>query len=530
MLIFISEDDLLLLRRGWLCLMASDFNIHIGTREGYGGSRTPFGLDDADAFQHVWINGQTGVGKSALLRSMFAQTVANGHGCTLIDPNGDLADEVLNYIPLSRRNDVVICDPSNSEDVLPINPFFEIPPDSRSHVANDFTEAAKHIWIDSWGERMDWILTNVVAAILDAPSSLCPTLLSISMLLTDEHYRKKIIHNIQDTQVRSFFEKEFLRYSKRDRDAFIMPIENKIGKITANPFIRNMLSPYKPAFQFKDVIRKRSILILRLPKGSLGSTPTKLLGSLSISTIINAAMLQEKLPYSERIPHYLFIDEKHNLETNALISGYSELRKYKLGIISTTQYTDQLDDDLLASMFGNVGTIIAFRSSASDADRFAKQIGEFQPEQYTQLAIGEVRVRLLRAGKIDVPFRAQTKIDLIKPFNKAQQIRTFNSERYTRPRADVEEEYRRWIRKEMIEPGTRREQRKATVERRKQHRDGKTKIHHMPIEPSTLTKRGVEARAKIRKILGSKSPESSALQKPTRRKKRRPRHTNPCHN
>ena len=144
--------------------MASDFDIHIGTQELWGGGERPFGLNVDDVFQHVWLNGQTGVGKSALMRSMFAQTIANGNGCTLIDLNGDLSNEVLDDIPLSRRDDVIICDPSDTEHVLPINPFYQIPLDKRAIVAADFNEACRHIWADSWGERMDWILYNVVAA------------------------------------------------------------------------------------------------------------------------------------------------------------------------------------------------------------------------------------------------------------------------------------------------------------------------------------------------------------------------------
>ena len=152
--------------------MADDLHIHIGTRERWGGVTEPFGLSERDAFQHVWMNGQTGVGKSALLLSMFAQVVAHGHGCTLIDLNGDLANDALNLIPLSRRDDVIFSDAADTEHVLPINPFYRIPADRRSTVASDFTEAAKQIWIESWGERLDWVLLNVVSAILDAPE--CP--------------------------------------------------------------------------------------------------------------------------------------------------------------------------------------------------------------------------------------------------------------------------------------------------------------------------------------------------------------------
>jgi len=217
--------------------MASNFDIHIGTRELWGGATTPFGLNVDDVFQHVWLNGQTGVGKSALMRSMFAQAVANGHGCTLVDLNGDLANEVLDAIPLARRDDVVICDPSDADHVLPINPFYQIPIDKRAIVAADFTDACRHIWADSWGERMDWILYNVVAAILHAPEKLRPTILSIPALLTVQHYREQIIRHVQDLEVVRFFDHEFDRYSANKRSEFIMPIENKIGKIIALPSI-----------------------------------------------------------------------------------------------------------------------------------------------------------------------------------------------------------------------------------------------------------------------------------------------------
>jgi hypothetical protein len=275
------------------------------------------------------------------------------------------------------------------------------------------------------------------------------------------------------------------------------------------------LAPYQPSFQFQNAITNRSIIIVRLPKGSIGATPAKLLGSLIVSTLINAALNQAAIDYRERIPHFLFIDEQHNLNTTALTSAYSELRKYKLAIISSTQYTEQMPDDVLKSMFGNIGTIIAFRSSSSDAHRFEHHIGQFPAEQYTQLGLGDVRVRLLSGGSPQIPFRAATTIDHIDPPHKAQQIRRHNRERYTRPRAEVEHDYGRWIRKLLIDPQVIKEQRRALAQRRQRPMPRPILPPGQQIQQPTISERGTRAREKIKQLL------RIADKKPTRRRKRR---------
>ena len=509
--------------------MAEQFDIQIGTREYCAReyyARLPFGLSDHDAFQHVWINGQTGTGKSALLLSMFAQIVRNGHGTTLIDLNGDLAQQALDYIPLSRRDDVINIDPTDDEHVLSVNPFHNIPYDKRYAVADDFVQACKGIWDDSWGERMEWILHNVTAAALHAPKSLRPTLLSIPLILNVPHYRQAVLRHVDDPEVIRFFKTEFDRYHPRDRSAYITPIENKIGKIIANPFVRNMLSPYEPAFQFREAISRRSILIIRLPKGVLGETAAKLIGSIAVSSILNAAMEQASTPEDDRIPHFLIADEKHNFPTSAFTSAYSEHRKYKLSLIVATQYTDQLSDEELKSMFGNIGTIIALRSSPTDAKRFYDQLGQFPASLYPELRLGEAFVRLLVDGSPFPPFRANTTIDHVKPANRAQQIILYNRQRYTRPRHQVESGYQRWLRKTLIDPEELRQQRQDTIKRKQQT---KRVVHsHVPQpDPGTISERGERAKAKIRKLVAktkAKHPPNKIVypvfKKPTRRRRR----------
>ena len=499
--------------------MASDFHINIGTTDRPYGGVKPFGLNVTDAFQHVWLNGQTGVGKSSALLSMYAKTVRNGFGCTLIDFNGDLSHDALNATPLARRNDVVFIDPMDTDHVLPINPFYNIAPDDRSTVAFDFTEAARHIWEESWGERMDWILRNVIGAILDAPEQLRPSFLSIPMMLEDTRYRKAVIKHIKSQTVRDFFEKNFENYSKTRREEYIVPIQNKIDKIIGNPFVRNILAPYKPAFQFSDAITKKSILIIRLSKGQLGAQPAALLGSLAVSSIIKAALNQAALPYSRRIPHLLFIDEQHNLKTHALISAYSEARKYKLGIITSTQYIDQLGDDLIASMFGNIGTIIAFRSSTTDAEILSKQIGRFPAEHYTDLELGEVRVRLLCDGNPSTPFVARTTLDTIPNDNKAEQIIDYVRKRYTTPRQAVEKNYLRWAKKQALSEIDIKEQRDATVRKRKEHARKKLAAANTQ-SSSTISTKGMKAIKDIRAIAQAATDRHASIKKPSRYQRR----------
>ena len=450
------------------------------------------------------------------MRSMLTQIINQGHGCTFVDFNGDLAEEMLDHIPLSRRNGVVYYDPANSDHVLPINPFYKIPHDQIALTAADFVHSCRDIWADSWGERMNWIMLNVVKAILYAPEPLRPTLLSIPTFLTIERYRKAVLKHVDDIEVVRFFQHEFNRYSPKERSLFIIPIENKIGQIISNPFVRNTLAPYTPKFQIRDAITNKNILIIRLAKGTLGQEPAQLIGALSVSTIINAALAQTSLPYEERTPHFLFIDEQDNLKSSALTSAYSELRKYKLGIVSALQYTDQMPEPVLKSMFGNIGTIIAFRSSPTDAQRFAAQLGEFPATQYTQLGLGEVRARTLRNGSPDIPFAGQTVIEQQPPPSNAKQIQQFVRERYTRPRQDVEKDYTTWLRKQMADPADRKPQKQPPTKRR--HQLCPLLSHSPPATTHTITQRGTQAREQIKQIL------AQTRSRPNRRRKRKRRY------
>ncbi len=508
--------------------MATHNYLHIGTREHWG--IRPVGFTDHDAFQHTWINGATGTGKSELLKSLHSQIVQHGHGCTLIDLNGDISRESLSAIPPELRRKVIFVDPTDTEHVLPINHFYQVPTDKHALHTDNFLGACEAIWTDGWGDRMEWYLRNIHRATLQAPEELRPTLLSIPLMISRRpHYRRAVLKHITDPQILAFFEDEFNELTPTKLKEVIMPIENKIGEIISHPLVKNMLSPYKPAFQFKDAIADKSIVIVRLPKGTLGETAAKLLGSMIVSTILNAAQEQDALDPKDRIPHYLLIDEKHILPTTALTSAYAEMRKYKLGIIVTTQYTDQMPADEVNSMLGNIGTIIALRSSALDADRFYKQIGHIKPHQYTDLKRGEAIARLLFKGTPAHPKRMNIAIkhDYAAQYNQTEKIIDFTRNRYARPRVEVEATYMQWLRKMTIDPAERTKRRKSA----NQSRAKKEKVvfsHELAAKSPKVSSRGKNARAAIKKIVddaakkhASTQPRIPVYKMPTRRRQRR---------
>ncbi len=509
--------------------MAKYNYLHIGTRSSWNVS--DIGFNVGDAFQHLLINGATGTGKTVVLKSLHAQILQHRHGCTLIDPNGDVSKDSLNSIPPALMDRVIYIDPSDTEHVIPFNPFYKVPLNRRAIVAENFTQACKSIWRDSWGERLDWYLQSAVHALMYAPDELQPTLLSINMILSNPHYRKKVLSHVTNPEVIRHYKTEFNRLSERERSEVIKPIENKIGKFVSNPLVRNLLSPYQPAFQFKDAIAQKKIVILRFPKGALGETSAKLMSSLAVSNILNAAYEQESIPEEHRIPHFLCIDEKHAIPTEALITAYPDLRKYKLALIIATQYTDQMPDAEVKAMISNVENIIALRSSAIDAERFRKKMRHVPEDVYTTQVRGTAVVRLMRHGNPGQTLN-DVKIDKdhehVQTYNRAQLIQEYVRQTYARPRAEVEAAYMRWFRKELIEPEERARQRKAALKKRKLAR--KVVLAHQPTDDGSITDRGEEAKAAIRKIVDAtvkKHPATQAkypvFKVPTRRRRRRPK-------
>ncbi len=220
--------------------------------------------------RHLYIVGQTGTGKSTLLLNLIAQDLATGAGLALLDPHGDLAEAVLLHIPRARSNDLVYMNPADSERPIGFNPLSAVPEDLKPIVADGVVSAFRHVWPDSWGPRLDYILTNAVRALLDVPGG---TLLMLPRLLIDENFRVQLVdQHVADPYVRAFWLGEYAGYSDHFRAEAISPIQNKIGKALIEPRLRNMLAQPRSTITLRRLMDEGAIVICNLAKTAAAST------------------------------------------------------------------------------------------------------------------------------------------------------------------------------------------------------------------------------------------------------------------
>ena len=417
-------------------------DLHIGNRLIWG-HQFPFGISAADRRRHLYVIGQTGTGKSTLLRNLIAQDMEAGEGLALIDPHGDLALEVLDLVPSHRIDDVLILDPSDLAHVVGFNPLYRVASDEHSLVANNTVAAFRHVWADSWGPRLEYILYNSVAALLGAPDALRPSFLAIPRLLVDPVYRKRVLAGVSDARVLSFFRDEFDHWPERQLAEALSPVQNKIGQVISSPAVRNVISQWRPSLDLNIVMRKRQILIVRLPKGKLGEDPANLLGSLVVAGLLQAAMRREGS--ADRTPFHLYIDEFQNFTTAAFASILSEARKYALTLTIGHQYLSQVLPSVRDAVLGNVGNMIAFRVGADDAEVMAHEFGDFSAGAFRDLTRGEVITRLTTDATIAQAFRGRVE-DSTKPQGTQGRVLAKSRRAYTTKRAMVEGNIAKWLR------------------------------------------------------------------------------------
>jgi energy-coupling factor transporter ATP-binding protein EcfA2 len=379
--------------------------IVIGMRDSWG-EQVPFGISLPDLRQHVYVIGKTGSGKTTLLRNMMVQLIARGHGVGLIDPHGDLAGELLNHIPRWRTDHLVYFNPSDLEFPVALNLLANVPKDERHLVASGIVGAFKSLWPDSWGPRMEYILYNAIAALLDCQNT---SLLGVNRMLTDETYRAWVIRQIKDPFIKEFWEYEFAGYDERFRREAIAPIQNKLGQFLLNPVIRNILGQVKCKVSFPFVMDNHRLFIANLSKGKIGHDKANLLGSLLTTQFQLAAMRRAEQPEEERRDFYLFIDEFQNFTTDSFAAILAEARKYRLCLILSHQYVDQIPLPIRQAVFGNVGTLFSFRVGNTDAEALQKEFGNtFIAQQFVDLERFNVFTKILENGTNAQPFKGVT--------------------------------------------------------------------------------------------------------------------------
>ena len=408
--------------------------------------RTRFGIKDEDRSRHVYVIGKTGMGKSTLLENMAIQDMQNGHGIAFMDPHGATADKLLDYVPPERVKDVIYFAPFDLDHPISFNVMEDVGKDHRHLVANGLMSAFKKIWVDAWSARMEYILNNTLLALLEYPDS---TLLGINRMLSDKDYRKKVVDNISDPSVRSFWVDEFAKYTERFAAEATPAIQNKVGQFTSNPLIRNIIGQPKSSLDFRRLMDDKKILIINLSKGQMGEGNANLIGSMLITKLYLTAMSRANISGAELRtlpPFYFFVDEFQSFANESFANILSEARKYKLSLTIAHQYIEQMAEEVRAAVFGNVGSIITFRVGPFDAEVLEKIFfPTFTKEDIVNLGFAQVYLTLMIDGVGSPPFSAIT----LPPFPLLQESRRneiveHSRRTYAKPRAAVEQEIIKW--------------------------------------------------------------------------------------
>jgi hypothetical protein len=416
---------------------------YIGYRQRWGTDPVVFGISARDRRQHIYVIGKTGSGKTTLLRNLILQHLTAGDGIGLIDPHGDLAEELLKHFPPSRADDLVYFDPADVEYPIGFNPLADVSIEDRHLVASGVVAALKSIWRDSWGPRLEYLLYNAVAALLDCPNT---SLLGVNRMFVDARYREWVLSQTTDPFIRSFWKGEYERYDPRFQREAIAPIQNKLGQFLTSSVIRNILGQVRNRFNIRFMMDDHRVFIANLAKGKLSGDKANLLGSLLATQFQLAATSRANQPESERRDFFLFIDEFQSFTTDAFASILSEARKYRLCLTLSHQYVDQVPAPVQQAVFGNVGTLIAFRVGHLDADVLAKEFGQdFVAEQFVDLNQYEVFVRSLRNGKPMAAFRGNTLPPIENAVGRRKKLIARSRERYASKRQLVEAKLNRWI-------------------------------------------------------------------------------------
>lgn len=327
------------------------------------GHNTAFGLPRSDRGRHLYILGQTGVGKSGMLELLTISDIASPYGFAVIDPHGDYALSVLRRIPQSRIQDVIYFNPADVDFPIAFNPMEVNDPKLRTHTASELIGVLKRMF-ESWGPRLEYILRYSLLALLEYPNA---TMLDITRILTDKKFRLKVLDHVTDPVVRNFWTVEFASWNDKFAAEAVAPVLNKVGAFTANPVVRNIIGQPKSSFNIRQIMDDRKILIVNLNRGLVGEDNAALLGALLVTKVQLAAMSRGDMPVEQRVPFYLYVDEFQNFATDSFATILSEARKYALNLTVANQYIAQMTPEVKDAVFGNVGSMIAFRMGADDA-------------------------------------------------------------------------------------------------------------------------------------------------------------------
>lgn len=421
----------------------SQTGIFLGVNR-YRGIETPVYLADDDRRRHLYLIGQTGTGKTTLFLNMIVQDIMAGHGVGVVDPHGDLIEDILLHIPPERHQDVILFDPRDTERPLGFNILEVKDAAQRDLVVNEvvqiLTKLAARLNPESIGPMFEHYLRNALLALAQDPEA---TLVDVPRMFVDAPFRTKILRHVTNPTVRQFWEQEFAQSQRGQLSADMLSyVISKLGRFIGNEVVRNLIGQARSAFDVREVMDQRKILLCNLSKGSLGDINSDLLGFVLVSKIQIAALGRANIPERERSDFYLYLDEFQNFTTDSIATILSEARKYHLNLNLTHQFIEQLEEHIREAVFGNVGTMISYRIGVNDAEFLAKQFAPtFSEYDLLRLPRFTAVIRMLASG---TPQRSFS-LNIMPPPtggdpDQREAVRQFSRARYGRSRSDVEAE------------------------------------------------------------------------------------------
>lgn len=404
--------------------------------------KVPFGIKRSDRRRHVYLVGKSGTGKSKMLELLIRNDIYTDKGVGVLDPHGDLVDNVLRIIPKRRIKDVVLFDPSDLQYPPSFNPLEQVPEELKMRVTIGFIEIFKKLFGTNWSPRLEHVLRYSTLALLDTPNT---TVLSILKMLTDKNYRQTIVRNIHDNVVKNFWVNEFAGWSEKFDNEAITPLLNKVGQFVATNMIRNIVGQPQNRIDFREIMDNRKILLMKVSKGILGEENASLLGAIAVTKIYQAAMSRADMLEEKRVDYYFYVDEFHNFATDTFDEILSEARKYHLNLTIANQFLGQLSNSIRKTVFGNVGSIVSFRVGGEDASLLSQEFSpRFAASDIINLAVREFIIKMSVDGEVQDSFsgRTLTMKTLENPF--VQECLDYSRKHYSRPLAEVEQILQHW--------------------------------------------------------------------------------------
>ncbi len=403
-------------------------------------------MTDKDRMRHFYVIGQTGTGKSVFLQNLIVQDIEAGHGVCMIDPHGTDIQHVLGCIPKHREQDVIYFDPSNLDMPIGLNmlEYDERKPEQKTFVVNELFSIFQKLYganPESMGPMFEQYFRNATLLVMEDPES-GNTLMDISRVMADAKYRRMKLEKAKNPVVVQFWREIATKAGGEASLENIVPyIVSKFDVFTANDYMRPIIGQQKSAFNFRQIMDERKILLVNLSKGRLGEINANLIGMIVVGKILMAALSRVDNVAMDFAPFFLHIDEFQNVSTPSIASILSEARKYKLSLTMAHQFIAQLDEDIRDAVFGNVGSIASFRVGSEDADFLERQFTPtFQANDLMNVPNWNAFVRMLANG---VPTKAFSLAAMPPPtadLARVELLKDFSAKHYGRPRHEVEAE------------------------------------------------------------------------------------------